>query len=207
MQVENGVVLKDLVSSLIEAKKRVLDIESSLRQVLRDPSLEVPAGEELALLEKSSCLSCKQLCSSCSCVGTSDEKLDGRPCPLQHGIKGSATSIDGLSSQNLWPGEKGKRFERRKRSENLPRVRRGKQTQGGRVEDDCYEERTWDPKVMMPALTMMPIAHVKSCFPRRNGCPRQGSVVPSSRAKLDIVFGTNPHHSLEGLEVRHKIRL
>ena len=200
MQAANGSELKDLVLSLIEARKRVLDIESSLKQVFNDPNMEVPSGAEHALLEKASCRSCEQACSDCRCVETREEKMDVGPRPLQS-MKGSATSMEGLSSQNLWPGEKGKRYERRKRSENLPRVRKGKLAQGGRVEEDCYEERTWDPKVVMPALTMMPIAHVKSCFPRRNGCPRQGSVVPSSRAKIDIVFGTNPHHSLEGLEV------
>jgi tRNA-Thr(GGU) m(6)t(6)A37 methyltransferase TsaA len=36
-------------------------------------------------------------------------------------------------------------------------------------------------------------------FPDKNGTPRQGSVAPASRARLEIEFGNNPEHSLAGL--------
>ena len=44
-----------------------------------------------------------------------------------------------------------------------------------------------------------PIGHIRTCFPRKNGCPRQGSVCPASQAKLDLEFGSNPHHGIEGM--------
>ena len=55
------------------------------------------------------------------------------------------------------------------------------------------------------ALGSYPIGHIKTCFPRKNGCPRQGSVCPSSLAHLDLCFGNNPHHALDGLEVSHPL--
>jgi len=80
------------------------------------------------------------------------------------------------------------------------RHRRGRQEKGGRRAADCYEESLWDPKVVMPALGIRPVGHVETCFPRRNGCPRQGSVCPESRARLDLMFGSNAHHATAGLE-------
>jgi len=114
-------------------------------------------------------------------------------------IKGSATSyLGGPAQQDMNPGPKGKRSLRR--GQGGVKIRKGQQQKGGVFAADCYEESMWDPKIIMPALGIQPIGHVRTCFPRRNGCPRQGSVVPASRAKLEIVFGSNPHHGLKGLE-------
>jgi len=64
----------------------------------------------------------------------------------------------------------------------------------------CAEATWWHPEKVMPALGSFPVGHIKTCFPRKNGCPRQGSVCPSSLAHLDFCFGNNPHHALDGLE-------
>ena len=64
----------------------------------------------------------------------------------------------------------------------------------------CAEATWWAPTKVMPALGSFPIGHIKTCFPRKNGCPRQGAVCPSSLAHLDLCFGNNPQHALDGLE-------
>ena len=51
---------------------------------------------------------------------------------------------------------------------------------------------------IIPAIN--PIGYLESCFPEKNGTPRQGSITPTSKAKLKILWGTNPHHTLDGLE-------
>ena len=115
-------------------------------------------------------------------------------------VRGSATSyLGGPSQQDLNPGPKGKRSLNRGKGGVVIRKAKDKQ-KGGVYGADCYEESFWDPKVVLPALGIRPIGHIRTCFPRRNGCPRQGSVVPASRAKLELVFGSNPHHGLKGLE-------
>ncbi|KAJ8336191.1 hypothetical protein SKAU_G00395340 [Synaphobranchus kaupii] len=51
-------------------------------------------------------------------------------------------------------------------------------------------------------IQTVPIGYISSCFPGKNGTPRQPSVCGQSRASLRIeaaVFN-NPHHSLTGLE-------
>jgi len=58
----------------------------------------------------------------------------------------------------------------------------------------CAEATWWAPSKVMPALGACPIGHIRTCFPRKNGCPRQGSVCPSSLARLELCFGNNPHH-------------
>ena len=114
-------------------------------------------------------------------------------------VKGSATSyLGGPAQQDMHPGPKGKRSLLR--GQGGVKIRKGQQQKGGVFAADCYEESMWDPKIIMPALGIQPIGHVRTCFPRRNGCPRQGSVVPASRAKLELVFGSNPAHGLKGLE-------
>ena len=52
----------------------------------------------------------------------------------------------------------------------LPWVR----TRMARVDDHVPAPACrWDPKKIMPALGIQPIGHIRTCFPRRNGCPRQ----------------------------------
>ena len=48
--------------------------------------------------------------------------------------------------------------------------------------------------------TMGAIGYLESCFAVKNGTPRQGSICPTSKAKLRILWGTNARHTLEGLE-------
>jgi tRNA-Thr(GGU) m(6)t(6)A37 methyltransferase TsaA len=45
-----------------------------------------------------------------------------------------------------------------------------------------------------------PIGYLRSVFPTKNGCPRQGLLVQSSRATLKLEPHCNPTASLEGLE-------
>mmetsp|Transcript_35666 Transcript_35666/g.83878 ORF Transcript_35666/g.83878 Transcript_35666/m.83878 type:complete len:391 (-) Transcript_35666:458-1630(-) len=49
----------------------------------------------------------------------------------------------------------------------------------------------------LPSLTA--VGTIKTCFPTKNGCPRQGAICPSSAGQLRISFGNNPQHSLDGL--------
>ena len=44
------------------------------------------------------------------------------------------------------------------------------------------------------------IGHIKSCFIRKNGTPRQPSICPYARGELSIKYFNNPEHSLEGLQ-------
>ena len=59
--------------------------------------------------------------------------------------------------------------------ENLPRKqkgvihRKGKQEKGGTYAAGCFEEILWDPKIVMPALGIRPVGHIRTCFPRKNG--------------------------------------
>ena len=39
----------------------------------------------------------------------------------------------------------------------------------------CAEATWWAPAKIMPALGAHPVGHIRTCFPRKNGCPRQGS--------------------------------
>ncbi|KAG7262454.1 hypothetical protein CRUP_035678 [Coryphaenoides rupestris] len=51
-------------------------------------------------------------------------------------------------------------------------------------------------------IQTVPIGYISSCFPVKNGTPRQPTVCGASRATLSIqpsVFN-NPHHALEGLQ-------
>eukprot|EP00911_Craspedida_sp_UC1_P002790 UC1_evm1s2041 len=46
----------------------------------------------------------------------------------------------------------------------------------------------------------VPIGYIRTCFPEKNGTPRQGIVVPEARGRLTVSAGfTNPEHSLQGL--------
>ena len=49
------------------------------------------------------------------------------------------------------------------------RYRKGRQGKGGTCGPGCFEETMWDPKIIMPALGLRPIGHVRTCFPRKNG--------------------------------------
>jgi len=75
-----------------------------------------------------------------------------------------------------------------------------KQEKGGYQLPGSYEETWWKPSDVMPSLGMRPVGHIRTCFPRKNGCPRQGSVVPASRARIDLTFGSNPQHGADGLK-------
>ena len=46
---------------------------------------------------------------------------------------------------------------------------------------------------------MVPIGFVESAFVSKNGTPRQSGIVPAAPARLRVLWGTNPSHSLEGL--------
>ena len=52
---------------------------------------------------------------------------------------------------------------------------------------------------LTPACRAKPVGRIRTCFPKKNGCPRQGSVCPNSVAHLDLTFGNNPHHGADGL--------
>jgi tRNA-Thr(GGU) m(6)t(6)A37 methyltransferase TsaA len=45
-----------------------------------------------------------------------------------------------------------------------------------------------------------PIGFLESCFPERNGTPRQGLIAPHARSRLKIKATSQPHLALEGLE-------
>ena len=64
----------------------------------------------------------------------------------------------------------------------------------------CREASWWDPAEVQEWLGARPIGRIMTSFPEKNGTPRQGSVVPASKARLVIEFGNNPQHALEGLE-------
>jgi tRNA-Thr(GGU) m(6)t(6)A37 methyltransferase TsaA len=51
-----------------------------------------------------------------------------------------------------------------------------------------------------PNYGLMPIGHIESCFVGRNGTPRQPGLTPAARARLQLRWGANPEHSIEGLE-------
>jgi tRNA-Thr(GGU) m(6)t(6)A37 methyltransferase TsaA len=53
--------------------------------------------------------------------------------------------------------------------------------------------------VVAPSLGSRPIGYIKTSFPTKNGCPRQGTICEHARAKLTVEFGTNPQYSLDGL--------
>jgi len=47
---------------------------------------------------------------------------------------------------------------------------------------------------------MQPIGHLRSVWKERNGTPRQGLLVPASRASLQLRSDINPVHALDGLQ-------
>lgn len=49
-------------------------------------------------------------------------------------------------------------------------------------------------------LHVSPIGFVESGFVQKNGTPRQAGLVPAAPAKLRINWGSNPEHTLQGLE-------
>ena len=51
----------------------------------------------------------------------------------------------------------------------------------------------------LPCFTYQAIGTIQSCFVERNGCPRQGSVVPASRAWLQLRGDINPGGCTDGL--------
>lgn len=61
------------------------------------------------------------------------------------------------------------------------------------------EPSWWHPQQLQEWLGARPIGTVMTSFPEKNGTPRQGSVAPASKARLEIGFGNNPQHSVEGL--------
>ena len=44
------------------------------------------------------------------------------------------------------------------------------------------------------------VGHIESCFLQKNGTPRQAGLAPNALSRLRVRCGTNPAHSLEGLE-------
>eukprot|EP00310_Coccolithus_braarudii_P007262 CAMPEP_0183375300 /NCGR_PEP_ID=MMETSP0164_2-20130417/116938_1 /TAXON_ID=221442 /ORGANISM="Coccolithus pelagicus ssp braarudi, Strain PLY182g" /LENGTH=154 /DNA_ID=CAMNT_0025552447 /DNA_START=199 /DNA_END=659 /DNA_ORIENTATION=+ len=50
---------------------------------------------------------------------------------------------------------------------------------------------------------MRPIGHIQSMFPAKFGTPRQGSLAPSTRARLQLeaanLGGLSPQHALDGI--------
>jgi len=48
-------------------------------------------------------------------------------------------------------------------------------------------------------LGARPIGRIITSFPEKNGTPRQGAIAPASKARLQLEFGNNPQHSVEGL--------
>jgi tRNA (Thr-GGU) A37 N-methylase len=55
------------------------------------------------------------------------------------------------------------------------------------------------PRKTLPSFSYQAIGMVESCFVERNGCPRQGNVVPSSRAWLQLRPDLNPEGCVDGL--------
>jgi len=55
---------------------------------------------------------------------------------------------------------------------------------------------TWSSQ---PVVGFRPIGYLQSCFLEKNGTPRQGNVAPTSRARLEVLFGSSPEHALQGL--------
>ena len=49
------------------------------------------------------------------------------------------------------------------------------------------------------AITFEPIGHIESCFPEMRGCPRQGALMKTSRARLKLVPSIS-HHAFDGIE-------
>ena len=51
-------------------------------------------------------------------------------------------------------------------------------------------------------LDLQPIGTVRSCFPCKNGTPRQPTIAANARGMLKISKGiyNNPEHALEGLQ-------
>ena len=49
------------------------------------------------------------------------------------------------------------------------------------------------------SLQFEPIGHIESCFPELRGTPRQGALMPSSRARLKLAPHIS-HHAFDGLE-------
>ena len=49
-------------------------------------------------------------------------------------------------------------------------------------------------------VAMRPIGRIESPFILKNGTPRQPGLAPSAVARLRVQWGTNPSHSLEGIE-------
>lgn len=52
----------------------------------------------------------------------------------------------------------------------------------------------------LPPIAMEPIGVLTSVYKTRNGTPRQGLLVPSSRAVVHLVSKFNPQYALEGLQ-------
>lgn len=51
-----------------------------------------------------------------------------------------------------------------------------------------------------PLSQLPPVGILESCFPERNGTPRQGLLAPSAKARLRITATAHPAHSIEGLD-------
>jgi len=52
----------------------------------------------------------------------------------------------------------------------------------------------------LPGFPFTAIGHIESCFLQKNGTPRQAGLAPNALSRLRVRCGTNPAHSLEGLE-------
>ena len=61
------------------------------------------------------------------------------------------------------------------------------------------EPAWWDPTYVQAFLGARPIGRVATSFPEKNGTPRQGAIVPASKARLALEFGNNPQHAVDGL--------
>lgn len=46
-----------------------------------------------------------------------------------------------------------------------------------------------------------PIGRIESCYTHKNGTPRQPALSPSALSRLRIEWGSNPHHTLEGIHL------
>uniref|UniRef100_A0A7S4N3A8 TsaA-like domain-containing protein n=1 Tax=Guillardia theta TaxID=55529 RepID=A0A7S4N3A8_GUITH len=66
-------------------------------------------------------------------------------------------------------------------------------------ESQSVDERFWNASDLRRFYSSKPIGFIRTCFPTKNGCPRQGNLAPTSLAKLRVHFGSNPTHSLDGL--------
>jgi tRNA-Thr(GGU) m(6)t(6)A37 methyltransferase TsaA len=91
-------------------------------------------------------------------------------------------------------------YERRKHEEMKRNdERKGRITAEKRLREIMQQDPN-ENKETAQVIRYTPIGYLQSVFPAKNGCPRQGMLVRSSRATLKLQPHCNPTASLDGLE-------